>query len=138
MNMAWQGFAFDNDAAASVCEGVNYLAACDRARRDGDGDAIADVMLIIEISDGRRQNGGLEYACHSPTAERWFLMKVSRFASSGPVHMVVAHEKITQRRRSEIRARHLARHDPLTDCAIRAQLADRAVPASPSCSCQAS
>lgn len=126
VNKAWHQFAEENGAAEAVCEGANYLEACDWAQMNGDPDATQAIDLIHEVSSGQRDSASFEYPCHSPTEERWFSMRISRFGGNGPVYLVVAHENITQRRQSEARSRHLARHDPLTDCANRAELADRA------------
>ena len=47
----------------------------------------------------------MEYPCHSPTVQRWFVGKVTRFPGDGPTRVVVAHETITERKRMEIMLR---------------------------------
>ncbi|MBL8794516.1 MAG: PAS domain-containing protein [Planctomycetia bacterium] len=99
VNDAWENFAADNDAdgATRLGQGLNYLAAC-RAARSAD-DAFAERALAgIEAVLRRRQSSFLlEYPCHSPTEQRWFLMNVTPlYGDEGGA--VVSHVNITERR----------------------------------------
>jgi len=105
VNQAWRDFAAAEAAVPDqVHEGANYLAVCDRAAR-GPGANSADnahcaeaapfAALLREVLDGRRTQFQLEYTCHSPTEQRWFLARVSRIAGSVPPRFVVAHDNVT-------------------------------------------
>jgi PAS domain S-box-containing protein len=43
----------------------------------------------------------MDYACHSPDQQRWFVGRVTRFSDGGSPPAVVAHETVTERRRAE-------------------------------------
>jgi diguanylate cyclase (GGDEF)-like protein len=127
VNDAWRKFAEGNGVAAStVSEGSNYLAACDRAAQTGDMVAGTIAALIRDVAKGTRATAEIEYPCHSPTEERWFHLKISRFRDDGPVRVVIAHENITARHKSDQRIEYLATHDALTGLPNRRLFQDRA------------
>lgn len=127
VNEAWRVFAERNGAAPpAVSEGSNYLVACDRAAAEGDPIAGEVAAMIREVADGVRMTAETEYPCHGPNEERWFQLKVTRFRDDGPTRIVVAHENITARRKSEERIEYLATHDSLTGLPNRNLLEDRA------------
>ncbi len=110
VNRAWREFsASENGDPLRVLEGANYLQACDQAQGEGAADAVAMATGIREVIDGRQNIFAMEYPCGSATEARWFLARASRFAGSGPVRVVVAHEDITERKHAEQRIRRLHR-----------------------------
>jgi PAS domain S-box-containing protein len=46
----------------------------------------------------------LEYPCHSPLVQRWFLLRATRYAGSGPLRVVVMHTDITECHRAQEQA----------------------------------
>ena len=99
VNEAWRQFARENPPALGpTAENANYLEICDAVKGEDAATSRTFAWGIREVMSGRRANFGLEYACHSPVQKRWFVARVTRFASEGPVRLVVAHEDITQRR----------------------------------------
>ncbi|HKH77742.1 MAG TPA: PAS domain S-box protein, partial [Rubrobacteraceae bacterium] len=110
-NRAWHEFAASNDvpATANVAEGANYLEVCDEATGEGFEGAAACAEGIRAVISGRRGVFELEYPCHSPTEERWFFGRVTRFPDTHPPKIVVAHENITGRKRAEEEIRTRAR-----------------------------
>jgi PAS domain S-box-containing protein len=74
-----------------VCRSSGGIAA-DEAGKARDG--------IQAVLDGKSTNFTMEYACHSPTAQRWFSMSVTPLGPAGR-GAVVAHTNITERRRVE-------------------------------------
>lgn len=42
----------------------------------------------------------MEYPCHSPMERRWFVGRVSRFTDGDSPMALVAHEKVTTRKKS--------------------------------------
>jgi PAS domain S-box-containing protein len=79
--------------------GANYLAVCDAAT--GDPHAKAFAVGIRAVMTGERSEFVLEYPCHAPgepTERHWFIGRVTRFASDGPVRVVVTHSDVTERR----------------------------------------
>jgi PAS domain S-box-containing protein len=98
-NSAWRAFASANDAVVRDGVGANYLAACDAA---GDDELAAYTAAGLRaIIDGSRTELTLEYPCHGPDVERWFVLKASRYHGPGPARVVVAHYDITARRQAE-------------------------------------
>jgi PAS domain S-box-containing protein len=100
VNLPWQRFAQENGATATLL-GTNYLDICDSAggpMSDESGSAAAGIRGVI---DGRLNEFNLEYPCHSPTEERWFIMRVTPFAEPVPRRVVVAHINITERKIAE-------------------------------------
>jgi len=99
VNAAWRRFADANQfAAAGYGVGMNYLEICEAASGECAPAAIAVAQGIREVLAGRQEAFSLEYPCHSPSEERWYLAHVTRFHWEGPRHAVVAHENVTQRR----------------------------------------
>jgi|GEM_PF-954407 len=102
VNEAWRRFARENDAPdAGAYVGSNYLKVCEEAAcRDGDDLAATALAGIRHVLEGTDTSFELEYPCHSPEVERWFLMHVSP-QCGGESGGVIAHENITARKRAE-------------------------------------
>jgi C4-dicarboxylate-specific signal transduction histidine kinase len=106
VNRGWRRFARENGASDALREGVgvDYLAAC----RQADGDALEDGRLAADGIGGVLAREypifTMEYPCHAPGHERWFLMTASPL--DGAVRgALVTHRDITERRRAETEAR---------------------------------
>ena len=102
VNRAWKSFVADNglhDPRHGV--GQNYLAACEGLfteanRNHSEGVALGHIgEAIREVIVGRREHFWIEYACHTATARRWFLMRVTRYDVGGARGAVISHENIT-------------------------------------------
>ena len=93
VNEAWRRFEEQNMLESQrYFVGRNYLDAwmqIDMGRKVASG--------IQAVMQGELEEFTTEYSCHSPTENRWFLMRASRFSGTGPVRVVVTHENITQR-----------------------------------------
>lgn len=93
--------AWDKLAAAGApseppqTEPVNYLAVCDRAAADGIAAAASIAGGIRRVLSGEVTAFRSEYPLDSPAGEKFFLCRVTRFASPGETRIVVAHEDIT-------------------------------------------
>ena len=102
VNQAWRNFAQTNGAnPADVCENANYFKVCGAAFGEEKGFAAQFAEGVREVLSGSREELAMEYPCHSPTEQRWFIAHVTRFAGDGAVRAVVEHESITMRRRAE-------------------------------------
>ena len=101
VNQAWLDFAEQNHFLQRGSGlGSNYLAVCDAARaRSESAGAFADGLR--SVLRGEVPEFFMEYPCHSPTEQRWFRGRVTRFQTAKPVRLVVVHENITSRRRAE-------------------------------------
>jgi GGDEF domain-containing protein len=76
------------------------------------------------VLDGETVHSELEYACPSPAASRWFLLRLVPL-SGGTGGAVVSHVNITRRKMAEQALVHEAAHDPLTGLANRSLFADQ-------------
>lgn len=102
-NRAWEVFADNNPPLASkVTMGANYITVCDEVIGPETAEAIAFRGGIRSVLQGEREVFEMEYACHSPTEQRWFVGRVTRFPGAGPVRVVVTHENTTARKRAEL------------------------------------
>ncbi len=103
VNEAWENFARANasSGSAAVTVGANYLDACRQAAADNDAEAAQALSGIEEVLNGKRARYELEYACHSPQQQRWFLMSVTPLGGSGKSGAVISHFNITDRKQAE-------------------------------------
>ncbi len=108
VNQAWRDFYTSNTghpAPPDVSIGSNYLATCECAHGTDSAEAGAMAEGIRQVMRGDAVEFSLEYPCHSPTENRWFIGRVTRF-NDGSGNVVVAHENITQRKLAEQREGH--------------------------------
>ncbi|MEP6984898.1 MAG: GAF domain-containing protein, partial [Chloroflexota bacterium] len=103
VNQAWKDFAAANETSsfANSFEGMNYLTVCDTAIGEGAEQAADFADGIRAVMQGHREDFALEYPCHSPGEQRWFIGRVTRFLGDGPIRVVIAHENITSRKQVE-------------------------------------
>ena len=102
VNAAWSRFARANDGRAGRSgAGENYLAVCDAAHGGFSAEAGAAGAGIRAVIAGQTAEFQLEYPCPGPQAQRWFVMRVTRFGGDGPLRVVAAHENITERKLAE-------------------------------------
>ena len=93
VNEPWSRFAKENsihDDQLGV--GENYLAVCRRAS-ENDSLALEAGNGIVAVLDGRAPEFIMEYPCHSPDIQRWFLMRVRPLI--GGKGAVVCHNDIS-------------------------------------------
>jgi PAS domain S-box-containing protein len=100
VNAAWRRFAHTEDGGSDYV-GSNYVRVCE-ASTDPLGQAVAQALR--QILTDKREVFELEYPCHSPSTQAWFLLRATRYKGSGPLRVVVAHEDITGRRQAEQQA----------------------------------
>ncbi len=107
VNESWSKFALENGATsgAQIGGGVNYLAICRRSADSGDALAESALAGIQSVLAGTREHFTLEYPCDSPTAKRWFLMRVIPF-SGRKDGVIISHIENTHRKLAEIDLRN--------------------------------
>ncbi|MEF2554571.1 diguanylate cyclase [Aurantimonas sp. A2-1-M11] len=127
VNRAWREFAVANSYLKERSGvGANYLTVCQSVVGQEAKDALAFHDGIRSVLQSRQDYFQLEYPCHSPAEERWFLARVSPLyrgrteaASRGPSGAVVSHANITDRKSLEIKLAHIAATDYLTGLSNR-------------------
>ena len=101
-NLAWRDFAEENGSPAEdVSEGSNYLAVCANATGENSEGAQSFAEGIRMVISGDRDSYSMEYPCHSPDKQQWFIGRVTPFSDTPPRRVVVGHEEITERKQIE-------------------------------------
>lgn len=102
VNHAWRRFARENGLSGEeFLVGTCYLDACEQAVRSGADQTAAEALRgIRSVLAGDTEGFSLEYPCHGPHEERWFVLRATRMAAPD-VQVVVCHDDITARKRVE-------------------------------------
>jgi PAS domain S-box-containing protein len=100
VNSAWRRFARAEDAGSDHV-GSRYVTVFE-ASSDPQAKAVGRALRELLASD--REAFELEYPCHGPVMQRWFVLRATRYTGSGPLRVVLAREDITDRRQAEQRA----------------------------------
>ena len=102
VNSAWGRFAGEDVLQGSEYGvGVNYLHFCANARGEHSSEARQVAEGIRSVLDGGAKGFSIEYPCHSPAEQRWFLLTVTPLAGDGPNGAVVMHLDVTAQRQAE-------------------------------------
>ncbi|MFE8710965.1 sensor domain-containing diguanylate cyclase [Aeromonas allosaccharophila] len=116
-NLAWDLFAEQNGMPKGYnWLGVNYMGGCD-AETEPSG--LAAVEGILRVIRHQQEKFYLEYPCHSPDTQRWFMMRVAPVPGLDAEYFSIAHINITERKLLELEVASLSQHDPLTGLANR-------------------
>ncbi|MEO6335739.1 MAG: PAS domain-containing protein, partial [Verrucomicrobiota bacterium] len=103
INEAWRQFSGANALAAQEHRiGLNYLDICHNASGANCSEAPHVAKGILSVLGGETQSFSIEYPCHSPAEERWFLLMVTPFADDRRSGVIVMHLNITQQTRAAI------------------------------------
>jgi len=107
VNKAWDDFAKTNaiTSLARVSKGSNYLDVCKRSVENGDRDASQALAGIQSVFKKEEHYFEMEYPCHSPEEERWFMLQISPFGEDD-TKVVIAHQNITERKVAESNLRN--------------------------------
>jgi len=105
VNEAWRRFARDNASSPAMAAqqtqlGVSYLDICQGSIGASTAGAAEACDGILGVLDGRLPSFSLEYPCHSPTQQRWFLMYATPLGDKRR-GVVISHTNITERRLAE-------------------------------------
>ena len=98
VNAAWKQFAQENAMAGpDYGVGASYLDICDRAQGPAATYAVQAAAGIRAVLRGEATSFELEYACHSPTEQRWYLMRVAALPKGPLAGALVMHTDISHR-----------------------------------------
>ena len=99
VNEAWRRFATDNAIQSpGYMIGLKYLEICDRAQGEGSSEAHQVAAGIRSVLGGLARTFSIEYPCHSPTKQHWFLLVVTPLSDERPNGVVVMHLDVTAER----------------------------------------
>lgn len=114
-NRAWKEFVAANSVGSHLdWINRNYFNVGDDAGADPNTDAAIFSVGMREVLAGERDEFVMEYRCDGATEFRWFIAKVTRFRTSGPVRAVISHENITAAKLAQNHLSFLAHYDILT------------------------
>lgn len=101
VNQAWRAFAHASGYAdGNHGVGMNYLAVCEAAAAVSQ-DAARTAAALRDIMEGTRSEFRMEYPCRSPQGPRWFQLRVTRPDQAQTRRIVIAHEDITEVKRTQ-------------------------------------
>jgi diguanylate cyclase (GGDEF)-like protein len=129
VNEAWKVFGLENGNSSPSCFGVNYLEVCRRASMQA-GESAGQARRVLEglraVLEGKLAQFLHEYACHSPTERRWFVLTATPLTAD-PGGAVITHINVTTRKIREQAILRQAHQDPLTGLANRRRIEALAV-----------
>ena len=99
VNSAWRSAAmlYPKLKGGSLgCEGVNYLAVCEKAMGSGSIEANKVARAIRAVNADYSKIFTSQYPCHNNGDKRWFEVKVSAYKHFNDVCCVVTHMPITE------------------------------------------
>jgi len=95
-NRAWQEFGSNNGLKiADGCLHCNYLEACEAGNDDPEGDGLKVAGGIRRVIAGEIDEFFMQYPCHSPEEQRWFVVRVVPYRDEQLRRVIVSHENIT-------------------------------------------
>ena len=102
VNKSWQRFN-ESDLPHPVTTGTghNYLTICDATTGDAASEAQQAAAGTRSVLSGTTTSFSMEYPCHSPLHERWFLLTVMPMAEHRQNGVIVMHLDITERKQVE-------------------------------------
>ena len=104
VNAAWTQHAIENAFTYTQnWRTVNYLAVCDASAALGEPSAAQAAGGLRSLIERTSDLFRMEYPCHSPTQERWFVMTGTPLDWSGEIFVVISHQDITRRKLAEMR-----------------------------------
>jgi len=114
VNQAWANFNNENSTGPVRSDvGTHYLRVCRSASGPGSEEAEPFARGVESVLAGTSKLFQMEYPCHSPTQNRWFL-GVAAPLKSEQGGAVISHLNITDRKIVELELARLAATDPLT------------------------
>ena len=111
VNDSWRAFARDNGATDErAFIGTDYLSVCERALAHGqDADLAGMTSKLRALLRGTGDEVSMEYPCDSPAGRKWFCLRATPLPGGAGAGVVVAHEDITEAKRTEQTLREIDR-----------------------------
>lgn len=120
VNHSWRTFGSKNGFPTKFSWlGENYLQVCRKSAVHGDHIAGDIVEKIERIIQGKNNECEVDYPCHTPKKQRWFLMRATLIRNTSRKLFLISHKDVTRRKLAEDQATRLSLEDPLTGIANR-------------------
>jgi PAS domain S-box-containing protein len=106
VNEAWDQFSITNGETnlSRTAAGSNYFEVCEKTIATGDKYAAEALQGIKAVLNKQLEKFEMEYPCHSPTEQRWYVLNASNYNADEP-RVVLRHVDITQRKVMENKLR---------------------------------
>jgi hypothetical protein len=97
VNRRWVEFGRENGdtRSAEAWLGQNYFSICESCEGPDARFGHRVVNGLRAVAAGEIPLFEIEYPCHAPHRERWFLLQASRIGDSGPDRLLVVHSDIS-------------------------------------------
>ena len=120
-NRSWKVFGECNGCSigSEQWHEVNYFQTCLRSAAMGEHFGLSAYKGLQQVVSDPKSQFYMEYPCHSPDEQRWFLMRVVSLTLNADAYLVISHQNITQRKLAEEKVAQLAQVDALTNIANR-------------------
>lgn len=100
VNESWEMFGDTNGATHDTYwVGENYLTVCYQDQNEI-ATTVGDALEALLAGD--RDSFRIEYPCHSPSDQRWFLLEATAVLHDGDRYGIVSHVNITARKQAEL------------------------------------
>jgi PAS domain S-box-containing protein len=101
VNEPWRRFSLENGiepgkSSPSTEVGANYLAVCELDHALASPDVVSACKGLRGVLNGTLPAFSMEYPCHSPTQQRWFMMNVLPLGVLEHNGAVISHTDITE------------------------------------------
>jgi PAS domain S-box-containing protein len=110
VNTAWEEAARTNGDPDLILTGVgiDYFAVCRRAAAAECSEAREALAGMLAVLHGERASFEMEYACDTPTAARWYVLRVRPMLRAAERYLLILHADVTGLKLAEQQAhRHL-------------------------------
>jgi PAS domain S-box-containing protein len=102
-NSCWDQYGAENNAVPGTFrEGVDYLGVCRPLSDDDKADVEETAAGIRGVIDGTVEEYVKEYPCHSPSEERWVVLRAYPVELPSARFVVISHMDITDRKKREV------------------------------------
>jgi PAS domain-containing protein len=102
VNKEWKQFAVANNyKRENFGVGSNYIETCKNATGDCAAGSEQAAEICLSVLSGKASYCEMEYPCHSPTEERWFILQVNSLEGEQG-GAVISHIEISSRKKAEI------------------------------------
>lgn len=102
VNENWDKFSLENGQAdlLKTSVGANYFEILEKAISEGDQYAVEIKNAIHKVMNDELEFYEMEYPCHSPEKERWYLAHISKFEND-ITRLIISHFDISPRKHQE-------------------------------------
>lgn len=119
-NEAWKTSGVQECTSMTCLDvGRNFLQACQQMTQSGDSIMVEAIEGLKSVLERRSLTYKVEYPSCIAGCERWYAMNITALEGLRSNFSIITHCDITQRKKAQQQATHMAQHDLLTGLANR-------------------